>query len=67
LKINNKKVELLRAEKGLSLKGLAEKSGLSQSTMTRLSNNTITPRLDTIGKIAKVLDVPVQELFFTEE
>src|SRR4051794_122645 len=51
-----------RAEAGLTLRQLAEKSGLAAETLSRLENNRRKPTFGTLAKIAQALDVPVSEL-----
>lgn len=56
----NKLIDLL-ADRGLTQLGLAEKAGISKTAVYGLMNGR-TPRLDTLGKIAKVLGVKPSEL-----
>lgn len=42
-----------RIETGISQKELAEKTGLSFSTIYRIEFGLVSPRLDTVGKIAR--------------
>lgn len=67
MKIDVEKINWLRIEKGLSLTTLGKDSELSKSTMTRLFQNKTNPRMDTVGRIAKVLGVSVKELIVQEE
>lgn len=46
----------------MSQKSLADKLHVSQAAISQFENNTTTPRLDTIKKIAEALDVPYFEL-----
>ena len=58
-------VKLLVEERkrcGLSGNSLAEKSGLSQSLISSLENNPWNPTLDTLLRIADVLDVDLGEI-----
>lgn len=57
------KVKSLRVEKGLSLKEVAEKSGISLATLGSLEKMELLPPLGHIVSLAKVLEVPVGELF----
>ncbi|WP_411678725.1 helix-turn-helix domain-containing protein [Clostridium thailandense] len=66
MKINVEKIHWLRIEQGLSLTTLCTKSKISKSTMTRLLKSKCDTRPDTIGKVAKGLNVPVKDLFFDE-
>lgn len=61
MKLDVTKIALLLAERGMSKKELAEKSGLSrQSLSTITTRGTCTPR--NAGKIAIGLDVHVSEI-----
>lgn len=66
MKIDFEKITWLRIEKGLSLTSLGEISGLSKSTMTRLSKKENILRPDTIGKIANALGVNPRELYIPD-
>ena len=57
--LDNQKLSLLIAERGITLKALCMESGINQSTMCRLRKGKHKPRPITVGKIAKVLNVPV--------
>jgi len=52
--------------KGLTLKEVAFKSGLSEKQMQRLASGKATPLLSTARTIAQVLGVSVDELFEVE-
>ena len=62
MKIDKMKVDIAMANKGFSAKELSEKCGISQITITRLKKGVQTARPETVGKIAKALDVPVENL-----
>ena len=59
-KINRLKVELVEKEK--SGKWLAAQLGKSTCTVSKWCSNTTQPDLQTLDKIAKMLDVNVKEL-----
>lgn len=66
MKISKSKIELLLAEKGLSMTVLAERSGMSrQSISTIKQRGTCTPC--TAAKLAKGLGVLVAEIIETEK
>ena len=52
----------LLAEKGLTQATLAEKTGLSRAGVNKMLNRGTRPRLDTLGKLARVLGVKPSEL-----
>lgn len=61
-------MELLRIkevlkEKRVTVVSLAETIGVAQPSMSNIVNGRTTPSLDTLRKIAKALDVAIQELF----
>ena len=62
MKIDKMKVDIAMANKGFSAKELSGKCGISQITITRLKKGVQKARPETVGKIAKALDVPVENL-----
>ncbi len=61
MRIDRLKFICLLADKEVSIKEIAEKTGLSRATVSGVkSGKGCSP--ETIGKIAKVLDVEVREL-----
>lgn len=52
-----------RKEKGLTLKAVAERIGLSEGFMSQVENNVKSPSLDTLMKICSALDVNAGDLF----
>lgn len=67
MKIDKMKIDIAMANKGYSAKELSEKCGVSQITIARLKRGVQRARPDTLGKIAKALDVPVEKLIDLEE
>ncbi len=57
-----RKVKELRDRKHLSLKQLEARSGVDGSLINRIENGKVTPRVDTILKLARALEVSVDEL-----
>lgn len=58
------KIRLFRTEKKISIRKMAEITGLSKSTLSDIENNkSKKPTVDTVGKIANALEVPISELF----
>ena len=53
----------LRNQKGMTQKGMSERTGLAGSYLSRIENRHLEPRPQTLRKIAAALDVPVSELF----
>ena len=56
----------VRNKKGMTLRGLAEKSSVPMSNITKLEAGIGNPKLKTMCKLAKALDVEVWELFSCE-
>jgi transcriptional regulator with XRE-family HTH domain len=53
-------------DKGMTVASLAEKVGITQPNMSNIVNGKSNPSIDTLGKIALVLDVSVGSLFQSE-
>lgn len=60
--LNLKKLDLLMTKKGYSFSRLSRESGVGRVTLSRMIRKHTTPRKETIYKIAKTLDVNVDEL-----
>ena len=56
----------LRSERNLSIRALAEKSGLAVNTLSLIENGKTSPSCSTLQQIAAALDVPVTAFFETE-
>jgi transcriptional regulator with XRE-family HTH domain len=56
-------LQLLRARRGLSIRALAEKSGLAANTLSLIQNNKISPSVATLQSLASALEVPVTAFF----
>ena len=54
-------------ERNLTLSAFAEQVGISQSNLSNYINGNISPTLETLGKIAKALNISVTELFKEKE
>ena len=55
----------LRAERGLSIRALAEQSGLAVNTLSLIENDKTSPSVSTLQQIAIALDVPITAFFET--
>jgi transcriptional regulator with XRE-family HTH domain len=62
LKIGEK-VKILRAEKGMSIEDVSQKTGISEATISGIEDHTISPPLGNIVSLAKVFQVTVGEFF----
>lgn len=60
------KIQAIRVEKGLSLRKLAEGSGVTPAMLSQIENERVNPSLNTLRAIARMLDIPLYT-FFREE
>jgi transcriptional regulator with XRE-family HTH domain len=60
------RIRLLREEKGLTMRHLAEQAGCSPSLISQLENNKVDPSISTLKRIAKALDVNIVDFFMAE-
>jgi len=56
------RVKKLREAKNLSLNMLAYENDINKSTLSRIENGLVDPKLSTIHKIAEGLEIPIDEL-----
>ena len=52
-----------RIKKKLTLTQLAELTGITKSTLSNIENNKVDPKISQLDKIARVLGVPIKELY----
>ncbi len=57
-----KQLKELRERRGLSVRALGELAGVHYVSLVRLEGGKLDPRLSTLRKLAKALDVTVGEL-----
>ena len=62
MKLDNEKLEIAMAEQGVIYKDLCERAGLSDVGLRKIRTGERNPKPATIGKIAKALGVPVQNI-----
>ncbi len=60
------KIRQLRKAKGLSQERLAEKAGLTQQHVSLIEKGSFLPGMSTISRIAKVFNVPIDDLADTD-
>ena len=65
--VNGQRLRQLRVERALSLRALAERSGVAFDTINKLELGHRPARLVTIRKLADTLDVEPNELMKGEE
>jgi transcriptional regulator with XRE-family HTH domain len=56
----------LRAEQGLSIRSLAELSGLNVNTLSMIENGKSSPSVSTLQQLASALTVPITDFFETD-
>lgn len=56
------RLKKLREDKNLSLNMLAYENDLNKSTLSRIENGLVDPKLSTIYKIAQGLEITIDEL-----
>ena len=61
------RLKVILAEKQVSNKSLAEKMNISITTVSRWCTNASQPDLETLFRIAELLDVDVRELLHVEK
>ena len=59
-------IKKIRNEKNLSLQELADLSGVAKSTIYDAESGKVNPTMNTLGKIASALNVPISELLGEE-
>lgn len=55
-----------RNARGLSLRELSARCGISKSALQRMESGEISPTLDQLDRIAAALDVPLTKLFIAQ-
>lgn len=61
------KLKFFRKERGLSIRGLAERARLSPNTISMIENDSASPTVTTLYTIANVLDIPLSAFFAEDE
>jgi transcriptional regulator with XRE-family HTH domain len=55
-------VRVLREDRRLTLAGLAERSGVSRATLSRIENGEVSPTAETLGRLAAAFAIPISQL-----
>jgi transcriptional regulator with XRE-family HTH domain len=63
----SERLRALRQQKGLSQGAIQERTGLLRSYLSRLENSHTVPSIDTLGKLARALELPMYKLFYDGE
>ena len=58
------RIRVVRERKQLSQVELAVRAGLVRSHISNLENGYVVPTIETMEKIARVLEVPLHQLFY---
>lgn len=66
-KLNLKALDLSMLKKGYSINQLSKESGVGKATISRLTREKVVSRPRTIYKIAKALDIDVEEILVEVE
>jgi transcriptional regulator with XRE-family HTH domain len=61
-----RKLRELRAAQGLSIRALAEQSGLNVNTLSLIENRRTSPSVSTLQQLAQSLQVPISAFFETD-
>lgn len=57
------KVWEVRVKKKLTLRQLSKLTGITKSTLSNIENNKVDPKLSQLVKIAKVLNISIENLY----
>jgi transcriptional regulator with XRE-family HTH domain len=57
------KIRGIRERKGITLKEVAQKAGLSESLISQIETNKVSPAIDTLLRIADILEIDLEYLF----
>ena len=60
------KIRLIRANREITLKDLAKKTGFTEGYLSRIENSDTAPPISTLGRIAQGLDIDVSYLLLSE-
>lgn len=63
----NHKIKTLRKEKGMTLQQLADLTDFTKGYLSRIENSTGSPRLPTLQRIARALEVDIGDFFRCSE
>lgn len=65
LKVDKQKVILARAQAIMTVRELAKESNVAASTISKIENGHIEPNPVTLGRIAKALRIPIENLLIS--
>lgn len=55
-------LRILRTDRGLTLQDLADESGVSRATLSRIENGDVSPTAETLGRLASAFALPLSRL-----
>lgn len=61
------KIKSIRKQKNMSLRELAQITGLSKTTLSDLENDAKNPSLETLQKVSKALEISIADLISVTE
>jgi transcriptional regulator with XRE-family HTH domain len=61
------RLRVFRKERGLSIRVLADRAGLSPNTISLIENNAASPMVSTLQTIANVLEIPISAFFIEDD
>ena len=60
------RLRVLREERGVSMRALARRSGLSANALSMIERGLASPSVSTLNKLAMALEVPIMAFFHSE-
>lgn len=60
------KLHEIREEKGISLRGFAKLAGVSKTQINEIENGQSDPTLKTMCRIAKALNMKIEDIFWCD-
>ncbi len=67
MKIDKEKLDNAMAEKGLFVRDICRRTGITESTMKRISSGVVSVDNITLGRIALVLNVMIKDIVEGED
>lgn len=62
MKLNNERIMIVLSERGMLIKDLCSEADVSETAFKKMRDGKRTPRTTTLGRIAKALNVDVQDI-----
>lgn len=61
-KLDSRELKIMLAERGYSIRSFSRASKVSEASLNAWINHGKNPRLDTLGRIARTLEIPLRDL-----